>query len=96
MGLFDFLKRENPENSAQKRRERLLEHGRITDGTIIDATINDDGEEVAVYHYNIHGVDFELSDILTDEQREDRIKYAPGAGIAVRFDPKNHHNSIIV
>lgn len=96
MGLFDFLKREKLDNSAQKRRERLLEHGRITDGTIIDATINDNGDEVAVYHYNIHGVDFESSEILTEEQRTDRVKYAPGAGVAVRFDPKNHHNSIIV
>lgn len=96
MGLFDFLKRKKHDNSAQKRRERLLEHGRITDGTIIDVAINDDGEEVAAYHYNIHGVDFESSELLTEEQRKDRVKYAPGAGIAVRFDPKNHHNSIIV
>lgn len=95
MGFFDFLKR-NKNNQVQDRREFLMDKGRITDGIIIDTEINDDGEEIAHYHYFIHGVKFESSEILTDEQKETPIKYAPGASVGIRFDPKNHHNSIIV
>lgn len=78
------------------RREFLEKNGRITDGTIIDTEISDSGEEIAYYYYSIHGVDFESSEILTEEQRQNRIKYAPGAKVGVRFDPKNHGNSILV
>lgn len=96
MGLFDFLKRDKKENTAQTRRDHLLKHGRICDGVIIDSEINEDGDEIVHYHYNIHGVDFESSEILTDEQKVNPLTYAPGASVGIRFDPKNHHNSILV
>jgi hypothetical protein len=95
MGLFDIFRRKKIDNSAASRREFLQKNGRICDGTIIDTEISDAGEEIAFYFYSVHGVDFESSDILTDEQRQNPIKYAPGAKIGVRFDPKNHGNSII-
>lgn len=96
MGLFNFLKRNKLDNSAEKRREILLQRGRITDGTIIDTEIDEDGVEIVRYHYSIHGVIFESSDVLTEEQKKTPIKYAPGAAVGIRFDPKNHHNSILV
>ncbi len=96
MGLFNFLKRNKKNDTAQSRREILLNKGRITDGVIIDSEINEDGEEVVRYHYNIHGVAFESFDILNEEQKKVPIKYAPGANVGIRFDPKNHHNSILV
>ncbi len=96
MGLFDFLKRKKKHNSEDQRREILLQKGRITDGVIIDSEINANGEELVHYHYNIHGVIFESSDILTDEQKKTPINYAPGANVGIRFDPRNHHNSILV
>lgn len=69
--------------------------GRITDGTIIDGETSEAGEEIVYYFYSIQGVDFESSEILTEEQRENPLKYAPGAKVGVRFDPKNHGNSML-
>ncbi len=96
MSIFSFLKRGRKTETVDERRERLLAHGRITDGVIIDSEVNESGEEIVQYSYNIHGVDFESSEVLTDEQKKDRIKYAPGASVAIRFDPHNHGNSVVV
>lgn len=96
MGIFNFLKRKNKDTSPEARRNSLLETGRITDAVILETEINDTGDEIAHYVYSVNGVDFESSEILTNEQRQDRLKYAPGASVAVRFDPRNHGNSIIV
>lgn len=77
------------------RRRLLLANGRITDGEIIDSEINAAGEEVVFYTYTLNGVDFESSDILTVEQRNEPVKYAPGATIGVRYDQRNQGNSIV-
>jgi len=95
MGLFDIFKSKKTVNSEAERRTFLQTKGRITDGTIIDSETSDAGEEIVYYYYNIQGVDFESSEILTDEQRKNSLKYAPGANIGVRFDPKNHGNSML-
>ena len=79
-----------------QRCEFLLAHGRITEGRIIDSETSDGGAEIVFYLYNIQGVDFESSEILTDEKLQDPLKYAPGAKVGVRYDPKNHGNSMLV
>lgn len=96
MGLFDKFRKKKFIPNNDTRREFLLTGGRITEGTIIDSEISDSGEEIVHYIYTIHGVDFESSDVLTDEQKADSIKYAPGAKVSIRFDPKNHGNCILV
>lgn len=78
------------------RRQFLLKNGRITEGTIIDGDILETGEEIVYYYYSIQGVDFESSDILTEEQKENSINYAPGAKVSIRYDPKSHGNCILV
>lgn len=83
------------EADPDARRRHLLQHGRITDGVILDTFDNDAGDEVANYLFTLNGVDFESADILTPEQREQRIKYAPGAKVAIRYDPKNQGNCIL-
>ena len=93
MGFFDIFRRKK-EDAEAKRRELLLERGRIADGTIIDTGVSESGEEIAYYCYSIAGVDFESSEILREEQRNS-IKYAPGARVGVRFDPRNHGNSTL-
>lgn len=94
MGLLDrILGRKPPDPDA--RRKFLLAQGRITDGVILDSHINGTGEEIAEYLYTLNGVDFESSDILTPEQRAKPAKYAPGAKVGIRYDPKNQGNSII-
>ncbi|MCB1024810.1 MAG: hypothetical protein KDB79_10490 [Acidobacteria bacterium] len=96
MGILNFLRRSKPDNSQEARRRNLLQNGRITDAVIIDTEINDAGEEIAHLVYSVQGVDFESSEILTEEQRMDQLKYAPGASVTVRYDPRNHGNSILV
>jgi hypothetical protein len=96
MGFFDiFRRKKEEENLEEKRREFLQTKGRICEGRIIDTETNEAGDEIAYYYYEIQGVDFESSDILTEKQRENPLKYAPGAKVGVRFDPKNHGNSIL-
>ena len=80
---------------ANERRRFLLATGRITDGVIIDRQVDADGREVAIYSYTLNGVDFESADILTDEQRADPIKYAPGANVGIRYDQRKQGNSIV-
>ena len=96
MGLFDIFKRKKSVGSETERREFLQTKGRIADGTIIDNETSDANDEIVYYHYNIQGVDFESSEMLTVEQRGNSLKYAPGAKVGVRFDPKNHGNSMLV
>lgn len=96
MGLFDIFKRGKQQNLETSRREFLRQKGRITDGTIIDSETTEKGREIVFYVYNIQGVDFESSEILTDEQMQNPLQYAPGAKVGVRFDPKNHGNSMLV
>nr|ALS92433.1 protein of unknown function (DUF3592) [uncultured bacterium] len=94
MGIIDRIRRKR-EVDPNARRQFLLAHGRITDGAILEVETNDAGEEVALYSYTLNGVDFESADVLTDEQRNDRAKYAPGAKIGIRYDPRNQGNSIV-
>jgi hypothetical protein len=95
MGLLNFFKRKPKEDPEVVRRRFLMTQGRITDGRIIDSETNGRGEEVVFYVYTLNGVDFESSELLTEEQRRDPLKYAPGAKIGVRYDPKNQGNSML-
>jgi hypothetical protein len=98
MGIFDRFKKKREVDPEQQRRAGLLERGRITEGTIIDSEAADDGSggEIVYYFYSVHGVDFESSEFLSRERLADPLKYAPGAKVGVRFDPKNHGNSMLV
>jgi hypothetical protein len=91
--LRSLLKRKKPETAD--RREWLLREGRITDGVILDTEIDAHGNEIAIYSYSLNGVDFEASEFLTAEQRGERIRYAPGSRVGIRYDQKNQGNSII-
>ena len=96
MGLFDIFKTKKQTNVTNQREEFLRKNGRITDGIIIDSQTNKNGEEIVFYTYTVHGVDFESSEILTVEQLQNPLKYAPGAKVGVCFDPKNHGNSMLM
>ena len=96
MGIFRLFKRREKTDPIAERRAFLLVHGRITDGRIIDTETNGHGEEIVFYLYTLNGVDFESSELLSEEQRRDPLKYAPGAKVGVRYDPKNQGNSMLV
>ena len=96
MGFFDFLKSKKEVDLDAARREFLAKSGRICDGTIIDSETTEAGEEVVFYFYTVHGVDFESSEILTEAQKQNPLKYAPGAKVGIRFDHKHHGNSMLI
>lgn len=96
MGILSLFKRKKVRGIVAERREHLLVHGRITDGKIIDTEINGRGDEIVFYLYTLNGVDFESSELLSEEQRRDPLQYAPGAKVGVRYDPKNQGNSMLV
>ena len=93
MGFFDLLRRKKPPTD-EERRAHLRRHGRITEGVILDSELRA-GDEIVYYLYTLNGVDFESSERLDATQRADRLKYAPGQKINVRFDPKNQGNSTL-
>ena len=78
------------------RRVALRSAGRITEGVIIDTEPAGEGSEVVFYSYTLNGVDFVSSELLNSEQLHDPLKYAPGAKISVKYDPKNHGNSMLM
>ncbi len=94
MGIIDkILRRKRVDPEA--RRRFLLSQGRITDGVILESRTDGAGSEIVFYLYTLNGVDFESSDVLTEEQLNDPVKYAPGAKVGIRYDPKNQGNSIV-
>ena len=97
MGLFSLFKRKKDfDRLAAERRNFLMENGRITDGRIIDNETSVHGEEIVFYIYTLNGVDFVSSEILTEEQMADPLRYAPGAKVGIRYDPRNQGNSMLV
>ena len=96
MGILNLFKSKKKRDYFAERRAHLLAHGRITDGRIIDSETTGRGDEIVFYLYTLNGVDFESSELLDDEQRRDPLRYAPGAKVAVRYDPKNQGNSMLV
>ena len=94
MGLLDKIRKKKAID-PDDRRQTLLTTGRITDGVIIDLDEDPSGNEIVFYVYTLNGVDFESSDVLTPEQARQPIRYAPGAKVGVRYDPRNQGNSII-
>jgi hypothetical protein len=97
MGLFGLFRKKQKKKDATAERFRfLMEHGRITDGRIVDYEITPRGEEIVYYIYTLNGVDFESSEILNEEQRRMPLEYAPGAKVGVRYDPRNQGNSMLV
>jgi hypothetical protein len=93
MGLLDKLRRKKEPTDAERKAD-LRARGRITEGVILDAETKG-SNEVVFYLYTLNGVDFESSEYLDELQRQDRLKYAPGQKVNVRFDPKNQGNSTL-
>lgn len=95
MRIFDIFSRKKNVDLVAERITYLNRFGRITDGDIIDCETIDAGE-VIYYSYSVHGADYESSELLPRERLTDPLKYAPGAKVGVRYDPKQHANSILV
>ena len=96
MGIFNVFRKKKSADLEIEFRENLLRNGRITDGEIIESEELESGKTVIQYVYSVQGANFESSEILTDEQLKNPVKYAPGASVGVRYDQRNHGRSILV
>jgi hypothetical protein len=95
MGFLDRFRRKKEDEQA--RAARLLHSGRIVEGRVIDVLDDADGHVTQVfYNYNVAGVDYESSQLLTPEQQRNQSRYIPGARITIRYDPRQPPNSIVV
>jgi uncharacterized protein DUF3592 len=96
MPLSNLFRRKKADPEVE-RRTRLLQQGRITEGTIIDTGNDDSGAIRQVYfHYEVSGVEYESSQLLSAEQQEHANNYSPGARVTIRYDPHRPANSVVV
>ncbi|HEX4021840.1 MAG TPA: DUF3592 domain-containing protein [Acidobacteriaceae bacterium] len=92
-------RRKSPEEIERLRREYLVRHGRIIDGTVLDLTdaLNPGDPRILQYQYEIAGVIYEcgqdVTHLLTHIPMD---SYYLGMPASVRYDTQNPGNSIIV
>ncbi len=101
VGLYFALRKKlTADELEQKRREFLVQSGRIIDGTLLDLReIEIDGRErrLIFYKYEIAGVSYESSqDVTLLEEPMRMATSAPGWPASVRYDSHNPTNSIVV
>ncbi len=94
MKFFDRFRKSKTVDLEAQRREKLMRTGRIAEGVITDSQ-EIDGVEVVYFMYEIGGSIFESSEVMTEEQLKNPAKYAPGANIGIRFDPRQPGNSTL-
>ena len=101
VGLYFALrKKETAAEMEKRRRDYLVERGRIIDATLLDLTDADGSqgqERHLFYKYEIAGVSYECSQDVTllPEQLRGTAS-TPGMPASVRYDPYNPSNSIVV
>lgn len=101
LGLSAGRRRKTPEDRERERRERITQHGRITDGNIIDVqeiAVNGSGSaQMLIYQYDVAGVTYEASqDITRLRHKVDLYSCRLGLATSVRYDPQNPGDSIVV
>jgi hypothetical protein len=91
--------RKSPEEIERERREHLVLHGRIIDGTILDWTEQPEtgGPRALLYRYDIAGVTYECAQDLSYMKEKLTIGTSClGMPASIRYDSKNPANSIIL
>ena len=101
VGLLTRRRSKSPEDRERERRQRITEHGRITDGNILDVqeiALNGRGSaQMLLYQYDVAGVSYEASqDITYLRHKVDLHSCRLGLATSVRYDPQNPGDSIVV
>jgi hypothetical protein len=87
------------EERERERRQHLVLHGRIIDGSVLDWSEQPDSSELGTLHYRylIAGVSYESAQDVTFLKDSVPVSASClGTLASVRYDPKNPANSIIV
>ena len=91
--------RKSAEERERLRREQLVLHGRIIDGSVLDWSEQPNSTDLGtlMYRYYISGVRYECAQDLTFLKGTALIDATClGQPASVRYDPKNPANSIII
>lgn len=91
--------RKSAEERERLRREHLVLHGRIIDGSVLDWSEQPNSSDLGtlMYRYYISGVSYECAQDLAFLKGTELIDATClGRPASVRYDPKNPANSIIV
>jgi hypothetical protein len=97
-------RRPSPDELERKRRELLVQQGRIIDATVIDISVlnaeesgRPNGMQLILYKYEAAGVVYECSQDVTMLRHLVNIYDCRlGFPASVRYDPHNPGNSLIV
>ena len=94
-------RRKTAEQLERERRMRISVHGRIIDGTVIDAQEVSNGEgnsiQLLIYRYDVSGVSYEASQDITHlRQFVDIHTCKIGLPSSVKYDPQNPGDSIVI
>jgi len=93
-------RRKTPEQFERERRQRISVHGRIIDGTVIDAQEMAEGDstvQLLIYRYDVGGVSYEASQDITHlRQFVDIHTCKVGLPSSVKYDPQNPGDSIVI
>ncbi len=87
------------EERERERREYLIRHGRIIDGSVLDWSEQPNSSDLGtlLYRYTIGGVSYESAQDVTFLKNSVPVDASClGTPASVRYDPKNPANSIIV
>jgi hypothetical protein len=99
-GYYLRKRRKTPEQLERERRLRISTHGRIIDGTVIDAqeVTNERGPvQLLIYRYDVSGVQYEASQDVTHlRQYVDIHTCKIGLPSSVKYDPQNPGDSIVI
>jgi hypothetical protein len=83
--------RVTPEERERRRREALAAHGKMGDAVLVEIR-----EDALFYTYAVRGVEYTASqDVSSLTERVPR-DYSSIASVAVKFDPRNPANSIVL
>jgi hypothetical protein len=101
IGFVFGRRRKTPEQLERERRMRISLHGRITDGTVIDAQeVTDHGPaamQLLIYQYDVGGVSYEASQDITHlRQFVDIHTCKVGVPASVKYNPQNPGDSIVI
>jgi hypothetical protein len=92
--------KKTPEQYEMLRRQRISEHGRMTDGTVLDVQEfdSDTGHSMQMVHYtyDVAGVQYECSQDVTHLRQHLNLNSCRiGVATSVKYDARHPGNSIV-
>ncbi|MGA2197238.1 MAG: hypothetical protein ABSH40_18390 [Bryobacteraceae bacterium] len=83
--------RVTPEERERRRRDALAAHGKMGDAVLVEIR-----EDVLFYTYAVRGVEYTASQDVSALAERVPGDYSSVASVAVKFDPRNPANSIVL